>query len=1533
MTHSSISAAPAPDPYHELVAGKLPDWLINAQPEQRQRMRHAASQRDPELERACQKNPEVAQALVRTLGQHGQAEANLKALLAKVPELEQYATKLLTEAIQKLGIGDINVSQTYLMNVSRAATFKEALASPGDDPFVTSSRALKAATQSLLRNALQNFEAFEAEPDGLKVESNESAILDRNDVSLLSEAVKLPIVAEEFAALVRTLDIGGKYQTLLDSLDPPAAQPEAEAVRAVFAAAERSTFHLHVHVAYLLGKIDQGVYSTLLKLTSDSHVEHYGRPVLCSAIQLLHTTLTGAMAIGVDARIPTGAGRFPPGPAYPYDGWLVLYLPGLPEPLTLHASRADAEAFVLKHLPAFPRSEYLQLVPDRHKSSFLDALTDTLEPYTWNSSGQYKVRTPDPDAKVRLQVQPFTQPFLVERVTQRQKRLRDDGLFHAVPTATEDDLTHQRKLGYFKALSLASLNFVALFIPPLGAVMLGVTVLQLANETFEGIGSWLDGDRQQAFDYLMDVLDNVAIMVALGAAAKGQGRPVVEHIPVETPSFIEELEPVELPGGERRLWKPDLAPFAHHTLLPAGLKADEFGLLHHDGKIWLPVEDRVFSIKQTVSGYRLEHPAGPGGYQPTALHNGAGAWLLQTERPQAWSGPQLLRRMGHLSVYFDEATLQQILEVSDVHEDVLRRTLAENGRLPALLEDTLQRFKLERDITATNPDGSADRLNAEFLRQYRSLPGSMVPHAPLLQRIYPGLPEPVIDEVLRHAYAAELQVLNEGKVPKRIGEEVRLYQQQVRLARAYEGLYLNMVHSDDTDRLILHSIGQLADFPADLKVELYEGWLKPGLLDSIGPDQAANRWLITRYPTGYAANRPFPSEPVTDKRKTLLEALHEGLAIPGLTDASALLERIRQAPRLPRWTLRKQLKMQRSSFRSPMRLADGRFGYLLSPTPWFDDLAQLDRFTRFYVRLTQIGVAPATANQILNALQEFPMSAEQAEVRLNQMTENAISLQASLDQWRSTPAQIAHANFSIYSRDTLENALWTHWMHASIPELELEQGTLYLNQTFLSEFPANLPTAFAEGIRHLHLDDIAVDYTPTNNLANARARAVLGNLFQHFPHLQVLEIERPYVAAAPPFELQHNLDLINAHFPQLRELKLINQNLLLSPRAIDQLASIASIALLDLSGNLLAQAPDAAVSNWRLQYLGLERMSLDHWPQWLDATVLGQIDYLSLRENALSNVPGFLQFNPLDQAHSTVITLEGNPLPEQLVQNLAFSQDGLPRTFSFNLDIPTALLDNLRTLEAQRIELRRILHQWALQGEAARLQTATDLSDFWETRVRQMGAAPLHLMNLSLEHFPAQLPAFFTEHVDHLILEGLDTTRQQLDTCLRQFPRLVTLALYDNAQALHTLPEAFADMPLLTELELVGQGLVIDNTALEQLIRLPALELLDLSSNTLSPNLSSPIHSQRSLNQLTLNDTGLETWPDWLFDVMPTQLLDLGDNRLTTLPASILAADVVDAGRTTVSLTGNPLDEQTRQLLERANGNLKLYLPHGFRPN
>jgi hypothetical protein len=76
----------------------------------------------------------------------------------------------------------------------------------------------------------------------------------------------------------------------------------------------------------------------------------------------------------------------------------------------------------------------------------------------------------------------------------------------------------------------------------------------------------------------------------------------------------------------------------------------------------------------------------------------------------------------------------------------------------------------------------------------------------------------------------------------------------------------------------------------------------------------------------------------------------------------------------------------------------------------------------------------------------------------------------------------------------------------------------------------------------------------------------------------------------------------------------------------------------------------------------------------------------------------------------------------------------------------------------------------------------------------------------------------------------------------------------------------------------------------------------------------------------------MAVWPDWLFDVMPTQTLDLDDNRLSRLPDTILEVPVIDNDSTRISLSGNPLDEDIRQRVNTEGGQMKIDLPHGHRP-
>ncbi|MFJ4345964.1 NEL-type E3 ubiquitin ligase domain-containing protein [Pseudomonas sp. NPDC089401] len=1515
MLEPAPASIPEPDPYHELLASKLPEWLVTARPEHRQLMRDAARQQDPQLQRACQEHPTVARALVRTYGEHLQAEAALKALLASVPELRQYASGLLEAAISKRFDLVVDVSQTYLMNQGRAAAIRNSISSLGEDPFARSSRALKLATQSLLHSALQNFEAFEAQPGGMTAGGTPSGILDSNDVSLVSRAKRLAINPEEFAALARELDIGGKYQALLDALDPPAEHPGDEAVRAVFSAAERCTFALHVHHALLLGKIDKPLHDTLITLDRDGKAEHDGRALLCAGIELLHAPLTGAMAIGVDARVPVGAGRFPNGPVFPYDGWLVLYLPGLPEPLTCHASRAAAEAFLLKQLPALRRPECLRLIADRHRQGFLDKLADTLEPYTWSPRGRFKERIPDPDARISLHVQPFTAPSLDTRVSQRQQRLRDDGLFHAVPTATQDGQTAQRHMAYFQAISLDALNIAGLFIPPLGAVMLGITALQLANEAFEGIGSWLEGERQQAFDYLLDVLENVATMAALAAVHAGGGRPVVERVPVETPSFIEELAPVELPSGERRLWRPDLAPFAHDKVLPAGLKPDESGLLHHDGKTWLPVESRVFSVRRVGSGHRLEHPTAVQGYQPMALHNGAGAWLLETEQPLTWSGTQLLRRMGHLSTSFDTPALQRILAISGIDEAVLRRTLVENRPLPALLRDTLQRFKLDQDLRSTESDLRARR--EAFDRHYEQLNSVHGAGGESLRLRYPKLPLPVIDELLRHADGPTLHALGEGRIAPRLAEEVRAQQQQVRLARAYEGLHLDAVRSWDADRLALHTLGQLPGWPADLVIDLEQHHPLPA--DSLR--------------TGLASGEPYASILSTeqgylviggnaaDGTQPLHDALHSALAaaLPasaGMGDGAALKRLLQTRPLLPRAQLRQLLRMQpvRPGYRSPMRLADGRPGYPMgggNPARHFIRRPTLIRM------INQLGLPQHSsqgAADILNALERRGLSVAQINDHLLRLVRERNTLSHYLDAWQNALPGAAGPAEAI---GALREQLMQCWYDHAPPFETTQQPVLRLEHLLLDLFPGNLPRFFGERVTRLEL----IAHTYDNTLGVQRRTRSLARLLEQFPGLRSLEISHPTEAEPTSVRAPHDaLRSIADNLPALESLNLANQNLILSNQSFERLRGMQRLRRLTLDGNRISPYAREVFGRLGLDYLSLERLSLDSWPRSLNQRALGQIAEVSLRHNQIRTLPGFLIGNEQSTLPHTLLSLEGNDLVDDQLLRILLSHESSPERIRF--DRSAALSAQMQRYTEQRAQLHEASHGWATAAPspsamAMRNRIAMTLNTYW--RGVELGSrSPLRLDNIALEHFPPRLPDFFYPPVRALSMERTSSTVEQLDAFLRRFGAVEVLSLGNHAQPSPALAPTLLHLPRLSYLSLHEMGLEVDNDLLDLFGQLGNLRTLELNGNRQGRITQVP-PALHNLSRLNLSNMNLSQWPTWVDSLLPLELLDLSDNQLTELPEHILNNPDTQAQVTSISLFDNPLTPQTVERARRSS--------------
>lgn len=186
------------------------------------------------------------------------------------------------------------------------------------------------------------------------------------------------------------------------------------------------------------------------------------------------------------------------------------------------------------------------------------------------------------------------------------------------------------------------------------------------------------------------------------------------------------MKQVTLANGETRLWKPDLKPYEHPEALPAALKPNELGLLHHDGQAFLVLGDKHYRVKiDPVSGqYRIVHPARANAYAPELNHNGFGAWRHEVEQPRTWEVRELMRRIGHGVREFSDAELEQIRHVSGTDEGLASNARRERatGTDVGRYDDSICRVQAGRGIYHRH----AERLIQHFCN--RSLDQSAACH-------------------------------------------------------------------------------------------------------------------------------------------------------------------------------------------------------------------------------------------------------------------------------------------------------------------------------------------------------------------------------------------------------------------------------------------------------------------------------------------------------------------------------------------------------------------------------------------------------------------------------------------------------------------------------------------------------------------------------------------------------------------------------------------------------------------------------------
>ncbi|KTB63639.1 hypothetical protein AO067_23665 [Pseudomonas viridiflava ICMP 13104] len=1636
-------------PHVQHIKDKTPDWLLQAGPAVHATLRKASGRAPQWLTNARISSPGQLEELQRLYAEHRSNEQKVRPTLDRLATLQDFARPLLTAAIKdRFGL-DVDVSNTWLFHASRAKV-DQAFGSASKDPITQANIALRAACQTLLNAALQNFEAWETAPGamdsdtGIKAEVFSSFDILGNSI----QGKSLPVSPAGFATLCRELDLGGKYQEHLKSVFSAPSTPDetsdaaASRLRTNFMQLESSSIRLQLQIAAFQELVSAPLQAALLQiLDGRQNVLLDNTPVKCSVLCLGDVELNGLFVFGKDRNSATGLEK------------IVVYIPDDPvaplkeyDSVEVFINSLRERMFVKGYLNFFKR-----FIPARHRNEVLEQLFERLHPKVKKGGffeGQWLQREEDRNARLHLRETPLDSPLLDELYDRKRAVLRDDALFQGVPTADEDQKTFDERVQYFTSKAMDVLNIASFVVPVLGEVMLAVTAVQLIHEVYEGVESWAKDEQQQAFAYLFDVVENIALISALGAAgATGAGIPALQ-----VPEFVNGLKTVELSDGATRLWKPDLTPFAHDIVLPDGLKPDAEGLYTWQGKQWLPLEGRTYSVKPatTGDGYLIEHPSRPNSYQPALRHNGAGAWLHELDQPLEMEGLTLFRRLGYSSEAFSDTTARHLLKVSNTSESAMRQALTDQVRPPALLEDTARRFRLDQQIDrfieqmAANDTNASASLQLELLSQdprwpstraltlvdaqgsaiqtfppaqeavardsltiradqpdalrqaleqlsnleiqnllaeefgagklsmssrlstlraqltararatrawlfeshYRALDVTDTDAAQTIQTAFSGLPSVVVQELTSHATPQELaQLTTERRVPLRIAEEASVYLQQVRLARAYEGLYLKSVSSADTDCLVLHSLEALPQWPSQVRLEVHNRFFGGTLIDSIGPQDAPIRKVLIkdgdRYETRDADDQHLHG--LDNLYSSVLHALPDAernqLGFAHTGQGPALATVVQNNP-LPRQSLAPLLKMQaiKPGSRSPMRLADGRLGYPLSgrgTTDWhMTDESLIDK-------IRTLELEDAFPEDILNRLRHTGWNNREIDQRLNILLGEQLDLRASLVAWTDEiitlpPMSQAH----IDSRERISEAIWSHWRLNNLPEIGRTFEPLRLQYVSLTDFPRFLPDFVYARVTGMHLENISIEaragsgtaVTPPVDMNLPRQLTnsfELGHFLQRFPNLRSLNmISEPSAGLDPQSSGFINLpQWVSSMQPQLVELGLINQGIFLDQMQMGHFRSMPDLKTLDLSGNRIVSLLPMDLNWLNLDRLVLERVGMHRWPSWLSDLVPNNVRELSVAHNNLTELPGWILDNPASTGNQTLIDLRGNSLSRHSAIQARISESVPGRSFRFVMDTPLAVQAAVNMQLLQGAELVATLDQWtnassslAVPGEQtveARRQIGTLLINHWRNFSLGQIHNPLRLADIALVDFPRHLPEFFYRQVRHLHLSRITGTASDLDQLLRPMTELASLEMNGHVIPLGQLPQTLLELRSLRSLILNDQGLLINQQHIDFLSRMPTLERLELDNNRLGSIDSLSGLRNTALNWLSLNGVGMSEWPAWLDDLVPGPLrtLLLESNLLTELPENLLA-NPESQSHLEISLLNNPLSETTMRLAQ-----------------
>lgn len=652
----------------ELVHSHMPKWLLGA-------------------------SPLHIDALNISMAQSRDYHGRVGKKFGELQSVEAYCGALLSAAVQREFGPLLDIHRDYL-----AVTHVHLIT---DDTFFATIRhyTVHDEPKTLLWAALQNFSADEATPGGFNPQSR---ILHHGHAGQVS-----PVKPHQFAALCRTLDLGLKYQTYLETfLGVKATGRESGdashlATESEMRLLKRYDMEVDAHVAFFKSNLSESAYKALLSLLANTPGQLLdAKSVVQSSLSILDTVIDGVVVFSPDTLL-----------LHP-DNRLIAYIPN--DPKSPFCEFSSLQVFVEELQQRLLDPGYVQFfsgfVALSARAAFLQRLNAR------------------PDA-LALTAAPLGMPAAHYLCSVQLRNMFADARMLAVPTGVLDEREREQRWQLYKGVGLLLVNVAALFVPALGYMMLAVAIGDMLAEVYEGVEDWSQGDVDHAREHLLNVARDVAINAAVVVGAV-VAKKVVSRISDATKSYFADFQPIRRDDGTVRLWDKNLEPYEQEGIARHRHRADAQGFINHDGKSHVEVASKHYSVEldDNVKQWRITHPTREDAFKPALLHNREGAWQHVHERPLEWEGSEtLLGRLGGMTATLSEQRLEQIAALTDTPQGLMRRVHLENLAPPALLKDSLKRFEIDQMLSDFAGQMISDQYNAP---RWASLQMQLLPMLP-----------------------------------------------------------------------------------------------------------------------------------------------------------------------------------------------------------------------------------------------------------------------------------------------------------------------------------------------------------------------------------------------------------------------------------------------------------------------------------------------------------------------------------------------------------------------------------------------------------------------------------------------------------------------------------------------------------------------------------------------------------------------------------------------------------------------------------